>query len=540
MSLRPNNPSAGVYTSEIDVPGRSQPFSVSTGVIVAACNRGPVGQRVRVTETGRLKKIFGKKDPKVSFGLHCAEDFLQESNSLYFTRVAKNAKTAGLMIRTISNFADTVKLTQGMTDPTVVGFNESDIMLVYAENPGKWGDGLYVVMYPDVNDPDNEQFIFEIYEGDSTVPLERFGCTTFYKKSEDGSQLFVEDVINNLSDVVRVKFNWNHYQFTNNPEPVLINAIIGGPSDPLTGDNNGQFFGGDNGLTPTLGDIINSWDLYADHELVDVDILINSGYTDPAVLHKMNEIAQNRLDCIAVLDLPQNLARPDLAINFRREVLNMNSSSSALYAPYIKVRDTDAGRSYFIPPSGKIAGVFARTDRVAKSWFAPAGTNRGIITSVEELGFDYDLGDRNALTENQINFIRNMSGYGNVVWNADTLYALKSPLNDIGVRRLLAILHRIVRFGQLASVFQPNDSFLRSQITTDMNNMLDPIRTERGLDWYEVVCDERNNPDVYVANGDLVCDVYLDPTRYTKRIHLNAIVPKKGGIKFAESLIDRS
>lgn len=537
--LAPNNPSAGVYTSEIEVPDRSESFSVSTGVIVAATNKGPINRRTRVTEIGKLRKLFGRIDPSVSFGLNCAEDFLQESNSLLFTRVVREAKYAGILIRTVTNFSTAIQLSTGMDDPNQVGMGDSDIMLIHAENPGKWGDDVYVVLYPDSNDPDGHQFFFEVYEGQSSVPVERFICTTFYKRNENGAQLFVEDVINNQSEILRVRFNWNHSAFVSNPEPVLINAILGGPLDELSGDRNGQLYGGHNGVQPTLGDIINAWDLYADHEIVDIDILINAGYTDPAIHHKMNEIAQRRLDCIAVLDIPFDYARTDRAIDYRRNVLNMNSSSSALYTPHIKVRDTNSARSYFIPPSGKVAAVFARTDNVAASWFAPAGTNRGIITSIEDLQHDYDQGDRNALTDNQINYIREMAGYGNVIWNADTLYAFKSPLNDIGVRRLLGILHRIVRFGQLRSVFQPNDSFLQAQIRQDMINMLEPIRTGRGLDWYDVVCDSRNNPPAQVANGDLVCDVYLDPTRYTKRIHLNAIVPKTGGIKFAEQLLDR-
>lgn len=537
--LAPNNPSAGVYTSEIDVPDRSETFGVSTGVIVAAINKGPVGRRYRVTEKGKLNKIFGRKDPKTSFAIHCAEDFLEESSSLFVTRVARDARYAGVLVRTVTNFATTIQLTQGMTDPQSVALGPSDIMLVYAENPGKWADDVYIVMYPDANDPEGHQFFFEVYEGQSSVPSERFACTTFYKRNDNGSQLFVEEVVNNMSEIVRVKFNWQHAAFSIDPEPVLINAVLGGPMDELTGIRYGQMFGGHNGVTPTTGDIIQAWDLYADHEIVDVDILLNAGYTDPAIQHKINEIAQRRLDCIAVLDLPADRARTDRAIDYRRNVLNMNSSSAALYTPYLKVRDTTQGRSYFVPPSGKVGAVFARTDNVAASWFAPAGVNRGIITSIEGLGYDYDQGERNALTDNQINYIRNMLGYGNVIWNADTLYAFKSPLNDIGVRRLLGILHRIVRFGQLRSVFQPNDSFLQNQIRQDMINMLEPIRAGRGLDWFDVVCDSRNNPDAYVANGDLVCDVYLDPTRYTKRIHLNAIVPKKGGVRFAETLLDR-
>lgn len=537
--LAPNNPSAGVYTSENDNAISQRTFSVSTGVIVAETNRGPVGQRTRITTPTKLFNKFGLKNPQLSFGLNCAEDFLAESTSLYFTRVARNAKYAGLKVATVNNFATTLSLAQGFLDPAQVALTPADIMLVYAENPGEWGDTLYILLVPNVNNPEKNTFFFEIYEGDMTVPVERYECSTYYYKNGLGAQTFVEDVINAQSERVRVRFNWNHVAFSTNPEPDLINAIAGGPEDLSTGEKNGQMFGGTNGDKVTTGDIISNWDLYEDHEEVDVDIMINAGYTNEAIQLKMDEIASNRLDCIAILDAPADRVLADRIIDYRRNSLNLNSSSSALYTPHIMMRDTQNARSYFVPPSGKVAGVFAHTDNVAKSWFAPAGTKRGVLSSVSELSAYYDLGDRNALTENQINFVRELSGHGMVLWNADTLYSLKSPLNDIGVRRLLGILHRIVRFNQLSNTFKPNDTFLRSTIDRQMRDILEPIKRDRGLDWYDVVCDDRNNPDSLIANGDVVCDVYLDPTRYTKRIHLNAVIAKKGGIKFAESVVTR-
>ena len=69
--------------------------------------------------------------------------------------------------------------------------------------------------------------------------------------------------------------------------------------------------------------------------------------------------------------------------------------------------------------------------------------------------------------------------------------------------------------------------------------MLSPIKAGRGLDWYAIVCDETNNPPEVEANGDLLIDVFLDPTRYTKRIHICATVPRVGEIEFALQLIDK-
>lgn len=538
MSLAPQHPSAGVYTSENVIPERGAPLSVSTGVIVTAADRGRIMERTFLGDKGDLRQRFGRNNPKLTKALNCAEDFLAESTALYMTRIARNALYSGLLLRTVSNFVTPIKLSAGINKPSDVGFGPADIGLFYADNQGKWGDDLFIITYPDVNDIDNHQSIVEIYEGTtSSVPAERYSVTTFYKKNENGNQLFIEDVINTKSKLVKFRFNPNHVALASNPNALLLNAVIGGPSDPTSGQNNGQFSGGSNGDAITTGDILAGWELYEDPEKIAVDILMSAGYTQLPILHRINDIAARRLDCIAVLDAPEDITDASDLVNFRRNTLNLNSSSAALYTPYLKTLDVDNSRSYFVPPSGKVGAVFAKTDQIARSWFAPAGLNRGILSGVEELASEFDQGDRNILTQNQINFIIEKESEGTVIWLADTLYSSGGPLQDIGVRRLLAILHRIVRRSQLRSVFQPNDDFLRRTIRDDMIALLAPIKRDRGLDWYEVVCSTKNNTNDMIANGDLVCDVYLDPTRYTKRIHLNAIVPKRGTIAFSESFI---
>ena len=124
-------------------------------------------------------------------------------------------------------------------------------------------------------------------------------------------------------------------------------------------------------------------------------------------------------------------------------------------------------------------------------------------------------------------------------WNADTLYGKGSALDDIGVRRLLAVLTDSTRAQFLWYNFEGNDAVLRKELETNLRkNILQPAKDGRGLDWFDVVVDSRNNSNQIVANGDLVVDVYLDPTRYTKRIHLNLNVAPTGEIKAVVSLIE--
>lgn len=533
--LATNSSSAGVYSAENDRSQRISAIGTSIGAVVGASNRGRVMQPTLAVDNEDFRSKFGRKDPRVGFMHYAAEAFLKQASRLQVIRVALECKYGGAFLSTQNNFASARALAQGLDEPDEAAFLPNDIAFFHAIDQGDWNNNLRVVFYPDVNDDEGKNFYVEVYEGNTAIASEVHLCRNFEYVDGNGQQLFIEDVINQNSDLIRVVFNDNHPGLVPDETNMLVNAV-----------GEMRFTGGDNGKPITMNDpqavakILEAWELLSDWELIDVNILINAGLTLPAIQLKMDEVAQRRQDCIAILDIPRTHQEASDAINYRRNVLNLNSSWSAAYGPDVMIRDTDNGRDLYVPPSGHVAAQFAYTDRVAAAWFAPGGLNRGKLEDVSAVRENYKLGHLNALAENQINPIRFIEGNGINIWGADTLYAVKSALNDIGIRRLLAMLHGSVRINNLVAVFQPNDEFLRAQQRTSLENILQPILLARGLYWYEVVCDERNNTPQTEANGDLIIDVYLDPVRYTKRIHLNAVIPKTGGIAFAESLINNN
>jgi hypothetical protein len=521
-----NSSSAGVYTGERDNSARASAIATSIGGIVGPSNRGPVGVPTLTVDNEDFRNKFGAPDPTLTFMHLCAEAFLLESSRLMVTRVAVNAKLGGIKVTTVNNFSQTSAVQEGLDSPEDILFDTMDIMYFYAENPGNWNNNLRVVLYPDTNDLTGDQFILNIYEGTSQVPVETYKGTVFDKLDGYGNQLSIENQLAENSGRVRVLINEGHPSLVANPKVNLINAVT-----------SGSFTLGSNGDTVTNSDIIEAWDLYEDPEEVTVNILINAGYTDPSVQLKMAEICEQRDDCFAVLDMPSDQQESQAAINYRRNTLNLNSSYAAIYSPDLKVRDTANSRDIYIPPSGHVAAAYARTDNVAASWFAPAGLNRG---QLDVLGVKhiYKQGHRDAFDDNQINPVRFMSGHGIVIWGQETLQAHKSAMSNINVRRLLMLLKNSIRNGVEIGVYEPHDEFLRVQLRTIAENFLNPIKRGRGLYWFEVICSDKNNTPETIAAGDVMLDVYLDPVLPAKRIHLNAIVPKTGQIKFAQELIN--
>lgn len=520
------NPSAGTYAFERDLSIRATALPTSIGVVVGASKRGPVNEKTLVIDKEDFRSQFGKADPTVSYLHYTADAFLADANRLYVTRVANNALYGGIIIDKDGPFSEIIPINDVLDDISTFDLSPTNLLLITGANPGAWNNDLSVIAYPDVNDPENEQFIIQVFEKGALI--EEFKCTLRHKIDGFGNQLYVENAVNEKSTRIRVRLNPINSELNANPNAVLVNAVM-----------QGTFTGGDDGDPVTSSQIIQAWRLYEDPEEITVNILINGGYTDPAIQLEMDRIARSRDDCMAILDTPANQQLAQDAVNYRRNTLTLNSSYSALYAPDVLIRDTDNGRSIYVPPSGFVAGIYARTDRLNAYWFDPAGLNRGIL-DVRGVRHVYRLGHRDLFADNQVNPIQFMSGQGIVVWGADTLQSFKSSFSNVNVRRLVSGLKTSLKITTLTGVFEPNDQFLQAELRRIAIRLLDPIKQGRGIYNYEVVCDERNNTPALTANGDVVLDIYIDPVLGAKRIYLNAIATRTGGIKFAQQLLSNT
>jgi len=256
-------------------------------------------------------------------------------------------------------------------------------------------------------------------------------------------------------------------------------------------------------------------------------MFINSGITDPSFQMALDDLCQARMDCIAILDAPSDMQALQDVISFRRDTLHLDSSYSALYTPDVYVADKYNDIRLYTPVSGMIAACYARTDRDFRQWFAPAGMIRGdlVVAGVRKV---YDQGMRDALYDSQVNAIRVIEGAGIKVWGADTLQVMPSALSNINVRRLMIVIEKTIANSLLYSVFDPNDQLLRSRIQMNCRKFLQQIKDGEGLYAFDAICDDTNNLPDTIAAGDMIVDLWCDPTLPAKRIYFNAIINKTG------------
>lgn len=533
--MRRVNPSAGVYTLENDMSVRATAAATSIVAVVGEAGRGRVGVPVDVFDDTDLKAKFGEADArKYGFGLYSALRALTGTKQLKYVRmVAEDALTAGAYLTfddinepnptlALTVFDDGSNNALGVRDPlNTLAFQPDDPatantpLYFCANSPGEWSSELSIKVLPACPDGislDDERhynpynFIVEVYinyRNANSRPVERFECSRNYEVDGNGTQLFVEDQINNYSQYIQVR---------NNPycPPVKIKRTVMESID-----------GGTDGSRVVDTDITAGWDLFADAESVDVNLLCNAGYTSEYVQRHMLVMAERRADCLAVLDLPRHRHETASAVSYVQNDLNHSSSYGAMYTPFLVVRDTASAKDIAIPPSGDVCAAMAHTDEVAAVWWAPAGFRRGKL-KIQGVVEKYKKGARQALDRVHINVIRSIPGRGFVIMGQDTLQQHASASSNVNVRRLLNMVKKTIANAATVSNFDPQDDITRSTLTVICDDFMRPIKAGRGLHEWQTICDERNNPPEVIANGDLVLDLYLDPVIPSKRIHLNA------------------
>lgn len=557
--LVPNNPSPGVYSIEND---RSQAQTLVTNgfcTLVLPFPRGESGVPITITDKEQIPQMLGPATGRYANNVLIATLLMTKARQLNITPVGVNRKKAGVYLTMYDNTTTFRPGPEaGITDINQVPFTQRDIGYFSSVSGYAAADDIYLTVEPDFNDFFGRKSIVKVYQKGNLTPVETFTVTTYYFKDDAGNQFFIEDVINLQSNLIRFRLNPDNFRLVSDPEFRVINSVAGGPYNPLTPlAPNGQFTGGSDGdvidvdhsdpiiANRSLSAVLNAWDNYDDWEDTQAGILCSGGLEHPVIANKLDELATQRMDCIACHGIPVLMQDLDRSVAYRRGItpyggaeFSITGSWSCMTNSDVLARDTENARDYYVPASVCMAYTMLTTDQIA-SWLAPAGVVRGQLPFATKVRHRFKQNARDVMNDNQINPIAVFKGEGIMVFGADTLLTVRSALNDIGVRRLLAMLHASVRANSLHSVFEPNDDVLKEQQKSGLESILEPIKIGRGLDWYAVQCDYQNNTAQDEARGDLIVDVFLDPTRYTKRIHLTAVVPPVGEIQYALELISR-
>ena len=232
---------------------------------------------------------------------------------------------------------------------------------------------------------------------------------------------------------------------------------------------------------------------------------------------------QNRGDNIFVLDL---VAYDGTISTATSQAASRNTSYAASYWPWVQTQDPDSGQNVWVPASTMIGGVYAYNDTVAEPWFAPAGINRGGLSTVIRAAQKLSQSNRDTLYTGKVNPIATFPGTGVVVYGQKTLQTQASALDRVNVRRLLIALKSYISQVAQNLVFEQNSIATRNQFLSQVNPYLESVQQRQGLYAFRVIMDDSNNTPDVIDRNELIGQIYIQPTKTAEFIYLDFnIVP---------------
>jgi hypothetical protein len=205
-----------------------------------------------------------------------------------------------------------------------------------------------------------------------------------------------------------------------------------------------------------------------------------------------------------------------------------DTSYAATYWPWVRMIDPATGKQVWVPASTVIPGVYAFNDKVSAPWFAPAGINRGGLSTVLQTELKLTQGNRDTLYSNNINPIATLPKQGVVVYGQKTLQKSQSALDRVNVRRLMIELKSYIRQIANTVVFEQNTIQTRNSFISRVNPYLETIQQKQGLYAFRVVMDDSNNGPAVIDQNQLVGQIYIQPTRTAEFISLDFILQPTG------------
>jgi phage tail sheath protein FI len=224
-------------------------------------------------------------------------------------------------------------------------------------------------------------------------------------------------------------------------------------------------------------------------------------------------------DRMAILDTPPSMdGKAPLSagdIQKWRAATNYDSRFAALYYPWITVSGPD-GSLMSVPPSGHIAGIYARNDKERGVHKAPANE---IVRGAIDVATKITKGEQDVLNPIGVNCIRSLPGnMGIRVWGARTL-ASDPAWRYVNVRRLFNFVEKSIERGTQWVVFEPNDPDLWARVRRDVGAFLTTVWRSGALfgltpdQAFYVKCDEEINPQEERDLGRLHIEIGLAPVK---------------------------
>lgn len=502
--------SPGVYAEEFDSgTGKKEGVDTGTAGFLGMARMGPVkGRPVLIHSFADYMRQFGGYLSEQVYGSlrflpYAVEQFfLNGGISCYVMRVCKTeGDGAALAAR------------------GAVGEAGKEMLTAEAANPGEWGNHLKIRFQLKLEDKAG----IPEESGDSFLNLAMWRITLMddFRNEQYEDVSFHQGHSNYLNNVLTKSRLAALRINASNLDAEQIKAL-------LTTDNQGTYFdlelsgGADASVTPSQveaelyrgkdGNPENSTGLKCFRNVSDVSIMAIPGITEPGVLTDLITHCADMGNRFAVLDMPKEYRKVEDLLKFRSLV---DTSFAAMYCPWLSCYDALGGKNALIPPSGAVAGIYARTDYTRGVHKAPANE---IVRGCTGLSAHYNETDQSTLYSSGVNPIRALPGMGIRVWGARTC-SNDAYWKYVNVRRLLIFIKESVSASIAWAVFESNDEHLWVRVERTIRVFLTGLWKNEAL--AGAVCEEAFYISIGrhtmtqddILNGRLICEIGVAPVR---------------------------
>ena len=285
----------------------------------------------------------------------------------------------------------------------------------------------------------------------------------------------------------------------------LVLTLQGGSNGSVLTVTPDAFLGKDDGPGKRTG-------LQAFQENGNVSIMAIPGVTAPEVQASLIAFCENKKSCFAILDVPMELKKTNDVANFRDMY---DSTYAAMYHPWLEMYDAGAKRSAYFPPSGAMAGIYARTDIERGVHKAPANE---VVRGCTGLSCAYNEGEQDILNPMGVNLIRAFTGRGIRVWGARTISS-NGLWKYLNVRRLFIYVEESIKANTNWVVFEPNSTTLWNRVTRTIEAFLATCWRDGALagstpdQAFFVECGPTTMTQDDIDNGRLICQIGIAPVK---------------------------
>ena len=278
-----------------------------------------------------------------------------------------------------------------------------------------------------------------------------------------------------------------------------------------------------------------------------MNLLSMPGLTNSSLTSQMIQLCEDRADALAVIDLdggyvPKTETTND-AVTRRGDIdtvisnlknRSLNTSYGCTYYPWVRILDSVADRTLWVPPSVVALGTMASSERRSEIWFAPAGFNRGGLTDgsaglpVVGVAERLTQEDRDDLYESNVNPIAKFPAEGIVIFGQKTLQVQRSALDRINVRRLMIFLKKQISRLSTQVLFDQNVPATWERFKALVNPFLSSVQSRLGITEYRLILDETTTTPDLIDQNVLYAKIFLKPARAIEFIAIDFVVSSTG------------